>query len=49
MTYENDLRKKEMVLSAGDEKQELWKWFLLGVVSLLVGEVWMTRRLAKGR
>jgi hypothetical protein len=49
MTYENDLEKKETVLSSMDQKQELWKWFLLGVLGLLLGEVWMTRRLAKSR
>jgi hypothetical protein len=49
MTYENDLGKKEVVLAATDQKQELWKWFLLGVLGLLLGEVWMTRHLAKGR
>ncbi len=27
-------------------RQELWGWFLGGVIALLCGEVWMTRRLA---
>jgi hypothetical protein len=30
-------------------RQELWWWFLLGVVLLLCGEIWMTRRLVKRR
>jgi hypothetical protein len=49
MTYENDLGKKETVLASTDQMHELWKWLLLGVLGLLLGEVWMTRRLAKGR
>jgi hypothetical protein len=32
-----------------DPKQELWWWFMTGVVALLCGEVWMTRRIVKGR
>jgi len=48
MTYENDVGRKKAVLSAADQKQDLWKWFLLGVLGLLLGEVWMTRRLSKG-
>ena len=30
-------------------RQELWWWFLIGVVLLLCGEIWMTRRLVKQR
>jgi hypothetical protein len=30
-------------------RQELWWWFLIGVVLLLCGEIWMTRRLVKKR
>jgi hypothetical protein len=30
-------------------RQELWWWFLIGVVMLLCGEIWMTRRLVKNR
>jgi hypothetical protein len=29
--------------------QELWWWFLLAVVSLLCGEVWLTRRIVRNR
>lgn len=29
--------------------RELWWWLMLGVVGLLCTEVWMTRRIAKGR
>jgi hypothetical protein len=49
MTYENDVEKLTAVLAAPDEKQELWWWFLIGVIVLLFAEVWMTRRLARGR
>lgn len=35
----------EILFGSGKE-MELWWWFLLGVIALLCGEVWMTRRLA---
>ena len=38
-----------LALAALDEKQELWMWFLVGVIALLCGEVWMTRRIALNR
>ena len=36
-------------LVASTQKQELWLWFLIGVVVLLCGEVWLTRRIALNR
>jgi hypothetical protein len=30
-------------------RQELWWWFLIGVVLLLCGELWMTRRMVRRR
>ncbi len=30
-------------------RQELWSWLLLGLIALLCGEVWLTRRIVKNR
>jgi hypothetical protein len=49
MTYENDPARIATTLSGGSQKQELWWWFLYGVIALLCGEVWLTRRIIKGR
>jgi hypothetical protein len=29
--------------------EELWWWLMLGVIGLLCAEVWMTRRVVRGR
>ena len=31
------------------QTQDLWWWFMIGVILLLCGEVWMTRRVVRGR
>jgi hypothetical protein len=49
MTYENDPARMTKTLSDHGQKQELWWWFLYGVIALLCGEVWLTRRIIKGR
>jgi hypothetical protein len=49
MTYENEEAALEAALPNALPRQELWWWFLIGVIVLLGGEVWMTRRIAKGR
>ena len=49
MTYEDDRTKMVAELATTDQKQEMWWWFLLGVVGLLSGEVWLTRRIVKNR
>jgi hypothetical protein len=49
LTYENDLDATSLVLATPDLKRELWRWFMFGVIGLVLGEVWMTRRLAKRR
>jgi hypothetical protein len=49
MTYEDDRTKMVADLTKTDQKQEMWWWFLLGVVGLLCGEVWLTRRIVKNR
>ena len=36
-------------LEVGDQRREMWRLCLLGVVALLCGEVWMTRSLVRGR
>ena len=47
--YENDADKLLESLSKESRRQEFWWWFLLGVIALLCGEVWFTRRLVKSR
>ena len=49
MTYEDEADAANAGLPAAEHRQELWRWFLLGAASLLLGEAWLTRRLAKGR
>jgi hypothetical protein len=49
MTYENDGGRMTAGLADASSKQELWWWFLLAVIALLCGEIWMTRRIVKGR
>ena len=39
----------DLALKGPDQKQELWFWFLVGVVVLLCGEVWLTRRIVLNR
>ncbi|HLN30966.1 MAG TPA: BatA domain-containing protein [Gemmataceae bacterium] len=49
MTYENE---RERVLESGADMRptkELWEWFLAGVVLLLCAEIWLTRRISRGR
>jgi hypothetical protein len=36
-------------LVASGQRQEVWWWFLVGVIVFLCGEVWMTRRIARNR
>jgi hypothetical protein len=49
MTYQNERQPVAAALAESSATQELWWWFLIGVVLLLCGEVWMTRRMVKGR
>ncbi len=49
MTYKNDLKDLQLGLVQSDKPQEVWLWFLAGVVVLLCGEVWLTRRIAINR
>jgi hypothetical protein len=47
--YENERDRILPELERSAERQEVWWWFLLGVILLLCGEVWMTRRIVKAR
>jgi hypothetical protein len=49
MTYENEEEGLQAALPDTPPRQELWWWFFFGVVILLCGEVWLTRRIMKGR
>jgi hypothetical protein len=49
MTYENAAEAGPETLADDRPKQELWWLFFMGVIALLVGEIWLTRRLAKTR
>jgi hypothetical protein len=49
LKYEDDRGVVLDARSPAHRRQEWWWWvFLLGLLGLLCGEVWMTRRLAKG-
>jgi len=48
--YGGDEREKlNLELATSEQRQELWLWFLIGVIALLCGEVFMTRRIALSR
>ena len=49
MTYENDRTKIVEAPAEGTRRLEYWWWLLFGLVALLCGEVWMTRRMVKNR
>ena len=37
------------ILSGPSAAREIWWWLMLAVIAFLCGEVWLTRRIAKGR
>jgi hypothetical protein len=49
MTYENDLKQALQTAPGTEIRQELWLYLLLGMIALLCGEVWLTRRMVKNR
>jgi hypothetical protein len=49
LTYPNDRAPLAEEWIRADHRQELWAWLLLGVIALLCGEVWLTRRIVKNR
>jgi hypothetical protein len=49
MTYENDRANMVRAEQHTSQRVDLWWWFLLGLIGLLCGEVWLTRRITRGR
>jgi hypothetical protein len=49
MKYQNDREQLAVEWISESHRQELWWWLLIGLVALLCGEVWMTRRIVKNR
>jgi hypothetical protein len=49
MTYENAEEAVPVTLADDRPKQDLWSLFFLGVIVVLLGEIWLTRRMAKRR
>jgi hypothetical protein len=47
--YENERGAIVQVWISTEHRQDFWMYFLLGLVALLCLEVWMTRRMVKGR
>jgi hypothetical protein len=43
------LYSTDQALVLTGKAQDIWWWLMLGVIGLLCGEVWMTRRIVKGR
>jgi hypothetical protein len=49
MTYQNDRAPMDQEWISEQHRQELWSWLLLGLIALLCGEIWLTRRIVKNR
>ena len=49
VNYENDREQMFARIHESAPRKEVWSLCLLGVVALLCGEVWMTRRLVKSQ
>jgi hypothetical protein len=49
MKYRNDREQTDHEWTREQHRQELWSWLLLGLIALLCGEVWLTRRIVKNR
>jgi hypothetical protein len=49
MTYHNDGEQLTREWVSENHRQEIWSWLLLGLIALLCGEVWLTRRIVKNR
>jgi hypothetical protein len=49
LEYQNEHRPVAEAMVQSSETQDLWWWLMIGVVLLLCSEVWMTRRMVKGR
>ena len=49
LKYQNDRAQLAEEWISEQHRQELWCWLLLGLIALLCGEVWLTRRIVKNR
>jgi VWA domain-containing protein/aerotolerance regulator-like protein len=49
MTYLTDHDAHNSPLASELHTEELWWWLMLGVIGLLCAELWMTRRIVRGR
>jgi hypothetical protein len=49
MTYQNDREPMDQEWISQHHRQELWSWLLLGLIALLCGEIWLTRRIVNNR
>jgi hypothetical protein len=49
MKYANEGEELAEEWVSEDHRMELWWWLLLGLIALLCGEVWLTRRIVKNR
>jgi hypothetical protein len=49
LKYQNDREQLAEEWISEHHRQELWWWLLLGLIALLCGEVWLTRRIVKNR
>jgi hypothetical protein len=49
MTYLTDRDARNSPLAAELHTEELWWWLMLGLIGLLCAELWMTRRIVRGR
>jgi hypothetical protein len=49
LKYQNNRGELAEAWVSERHRQEVWWWLLLGLVGLLCGEVWMTRRMVKRR
>lgn len=48
MEYRDSAAEVQQAVATSAQQQELWWLFLVGMIGLLCGEVWMTRRLVRG-
>jgi len=49
MKYANEREEFAEEWVSEHHRMELWWWLLLGLIALLCGEVWLTRRIVKNR
>jgi hypothetical protein len=49
LKYQNDREELAGEWISDSHRQEMWWWLLLGLITLLCSEVWMTRRIVRNR